>query len=454
MTKFDRFDVFIWAVLAALGLAIAGVVAVGDQVGARVLATLPPAGGEAGAGGRVGIEFAEPMQAESVQARFSLQPAADGAFRWEGRQVWFQPAQALTPGLTYTVQLEAGALSAAGRSLKQPLTWQFQVRAPWVAYLAPSSGGREIWRVPASGGPAQQLTHTDGRVYDFAVSRDGESLAYSLVNDQNGADLWRMARDGTGAMQLAACGADICSVPAWAPSGLQIAYSREPAGLAPGAPHGPPRVWLVDLSSGQTAPLYPDSQVLGYGPAWSPDGTRLAFFDGAQGGIRLFELASGQDLWVPTLTGSVGAWSPDSGQMLLTDMNLEGGQPSITLLRADFDRRRVEPLTGLASEWSDFGTPAWSPDGEWVALSLRAAGAGPARQLWLLKPEGRAGRAVTDDPAYTYSAYAWDPWGTGLVFQRFALNTAQAAPELVAWSMASGTLTLLAQDGAFPKWLP
>lgn len=452
--KLDRFDYFVWSVMGALVLAIAGVVAAGDQVGARVTRTFPAAGGEVGAGGRIGVEFAQLMEAQSAEARLTLEPAAAGHMVWEGQQLWFQPAQALQPGVTYTARLAAGAVSRTGRATRQTLTWQFRVRAPGIVFLASIAGPREIWRVPAAGGAPEQLTRTDGQVYDFAVAPDGERLVYSLVNAQNGTDLWLMDRAGQAAQVLVVCGRDICTAPAWALAGQQVAYSREPAGLAPGAPNGPPRVWLVDLASGQTAPLYADTQVLGYGPVWSPDGRRLAFFDGSESAIRLFDLTTREDWLVPTLMGTVGGWSPDGRQMLLTDMNLETGQPYVTLLLADFESRAVKPVLEPEAEWADYGGPAWSPDGQWVALTLRAADSGPAKQLWLLRPDGSEGRAVTGDPRYTYGSYQWDPWGARLVFQRFELNVPYATPELVVWTAADDTLTVVAADGAMPDWLP
>lgn len=451
--KFDRFDYFVWAVMGGLVLAIAGVVLAGDHVGARVARAFP-AGGEAGAFGPLGVEFAQAMQADTVEARFEIDPPLVGSFRWEGQRLSFAPSQPFQPGVTYTARLRAGALARDGRATLQDWVWQFRVRDPWIVYLASVVGPREVWRVPAIGGTPEPLTQTDGRVYDFAVAPDGGQIAYSVVNQGNGADLWLMNRDGAGARLLVECGLDLCTVPAWSPDGVRIAYSREPAGLSPGAPNGPPRVWTVDLASAQTAPLYQSSQILGYGPVWSPDGRRLAFFDGSENGIRLLDLQTGREMLIQTLMGTVGAWSPDSARMLFTDMNLETGQPYVTLSLADFEAQTIRPVLGQELNWADYSVPAWSPDGEWVAIGLRVADSGPTKQIWLMRPDGTDGQAVTADPGYTFGGYRWDPWGTGLVFQRFEMNKPYATPEVVVWSRAIGALTVLVADGATPEWLP
>lgn len=280
------------------------------------------------------------------------------------------------------------------------------VRAPYIAYLSAETGGvREVWRVPASGGTPEQITNTEGRVYDFAVSADGARLVYNVVNETRGADLWLMDRDGQNARMLVNCGADLCTVPAWSPAGGRIAFSREPAGLSPGSPNGPPRAWTVDLASGQAASLYQSSQVLGYGPTWSPDGRRLAFFDGSAQSIRLLDIGTGQEMLINTLMGTVGSWSPDGESMAYNDLNLESGQPASTLSRADFAAGSLTPLATQDETFSDFGPPVWSPAGEWLAVSARTREGGPGKQIWLIKPDGSEWQPVTNDPGYTYGGY-------------------------------------------------
>jgi Tol biopolymer transport system component len=426
----------------------------GDQVGARVVRTFPEDGATVGARGRLGVEFAQAMQAETAEERFVIEPPAPGAFRWEAHQMWFTPSQPFRPDLTYTVRLRAGALSRDGREAKQEVVWQFRVREPWIAYLASVSGPREVWRVPAGGGSPEQLTRTEGRVYDFAVAPDGERLAYSVVNDTSGADLWLVDRDGKNARRLVECGPDLCTVPAWSPDSTRIAFSREPAGISPGAPNGPPRVWTVEVSSGQAAPLYQSSQILGYGPTWSPDGRRLAFFDGSVSAIRLVDLETRQEMLLETSLGAIGVWSPDGAQMLFNNLNFETGAPYVTVFRADFDAQSILPVLGREPNFADYATPAWSPDGEWLVVALRVEDSGPGKQIWLMRPDGAGARAVTRDPNFTHGGYRWDPWGRALVFQRFEMNKPYASPEILVWDKATGAINALVTDAATPEWLP
>jgi len=457
--KLDRFDFIALAVCAGLLALIVAVIAAGDRVGVRVsapqlgVASISPRG-------PITLRFSEVMEGETVTARFTLEPAVPGEFRWDGDRMIFTPAQPFQAGVTYTAKLAPGAVSRTGRAVLQSWEWPFSVRAPRVLFLSGQGNPRvrELWSVPVTGGAPTQITRTEGRVYDYAVAPDGSAIVYTVSNEARGTDVWWALPDGSNARQLVVCGADICSVPAFAPDGQTLAFSREPAGIAPGTPNGPPRVWTVDLRSGQAAALYQDSQVLGYGPVWSPNGQRLAFFDGSVNSIRMLDLQTGAEMLVETFMGTVGSWSPDSNAMLFNNLNFEGGQPYSSLVLADFTRQAIQPALGNEPNFADYATPAWAPDGEWVAVALREPGiSSPGKQIWLgTVTDGRLTlvQPVTADPTYTYGGYRWNPTGTALVFQRFEMDKPFATPEVAVWDEATNTITLLAQDASLPEWLP
>ncbi len=462
--KFDRFDYTVWGVLAALALALAGLTAAASLAGVRVLETEPPANGSVGARGPIGLRFEAPMAADSLRERFTFEPPVPGTLIVEGTEAWFVPSQPFAPNTTYTVRLAAGARSETGREVRTETTWAFTTRAPSLAYISPATGGpSEVWRGPldsADSADAVALTETGGKVFDLAVSPTGEAIVYSVVNEQSGIDLWLLTLSGRWGAEpgpaslLVDCGADRCSVPAWSPAGDRVAFSREEVGLTPGAPHGPPRVWTVSVASGQAAALYVDSQVLGYGPTWSPDGTRLAFFDGSVSGIRVLELTTAAEMVLPSWMGLVGGFSPDGQRMFFNDVRLAGEQVEAVLYLADFASRSIETPFGENAPWTDYGVPAWSPAGDWLAVSLRTAAGGPGKELWLMRPDGSEARAIASDADYTYGSYRWDPWGERLLIQRVPLGTPFPKPEIVVWELNTGQTRVAAVDATLAQWLP
>ncbi len=451
--SFGRLDAVVWSVLALSAAAVAIMVSVDRRLGVGAVQTYPEHQATAGATTWIGIEFDEPMQQLTVEAGLSIEPEVTGRCSWEGNTLWLAPDVPLEPGQLYRAKIKAGAIAQSGRALQHDLEWEFRVRQPRLVYISPVGEGREIW-VQTSEGEAWQLTNSGGTVLDYAVSRDGEWIVYSALNDAGGTSLWLVSLSDGGAEVLVDCGQDRCAVPDWSPDGRWVAYSREEAPSGETGPLGPPRIWTVAIDTGETAALYQDSQVLGNGPSWSPDGARLAFFDGNIGGIRILELKTGQEEVLPSRMGLVGAWSPDGRQMLYNVMQIEGATATAGIFLADLEAREITPFEPSLPDFVDFGRPAWSPLGEWLLIGLRSAGTGPGRQLWILRSDGTEAHPIVEHPEYTHAGYAWCPLGRQIAYQRFPLNVPDATPEVFVIDLKDGAANLVSRSATSPQWAP
>lgn len=450
MEKFDR---LILTVIASILLAIGVVIALGDLAGTPLPDALPADGSHPPATTTIRMDFPQAMEAESVESRFKLEPEVEGAFRWDGTTLIFDPATALTAGQTYTAILESGALSDAGRAIKSALAWSFTPREPAILYLGPVDAPvRSLWRVPASGGEPVEVFAAEFGVYDFDISPDGEHLAVTVFNEDLSSDIWLMNADGSGASALINCQPGACSAPAWSPGGILLAYERTDA-IATGVP-GPSRVWLYDIETGETAPVYEDNQILGFGPRWSPDGARLAFFDASSQAIRVLPIAGGDAVVIPNQMGEVGSFAPDGMQMVYVDIRQVGQQFFAELWIADF--REGGGLQPMVSDAEEDQSPAWSPSGEWIAFGRRLLDRsdGWGSQITLYDPLSESLRGVTDDPGYNNTQFTWSPDGRKILLQRFDLNAVHATPELWLYELESDSLTWLAENGFGGAWLP
>jgi Tol biopolymer transport system component len=213
-------------------------------------------------------------------------------------------------------------------------------------------------------------------------------------------------------------------------------------------------LWTVSWATGETGPVYLDSQILGEYPSWSPDGKSLAFYDRGASGIRILDVETGTEHVLPTLMGAVGSWSPDGQQMAFTQLQMGAEQLTIDLFRADLLTNESFRIPIAESGFRDLGAPAWSPTGEWLAISVREGSGALSRQIWLVRPDASEVKVIASDPAYAYGGYRWSPSGDKLILQRYNALDPEAVPETLVWDRATEGMTLVAEDAWLPGWIP
>jgi TolB protein len=133
-------------------------------------------------------------------------------------------------------------------------------------------------------------------------------------------------------------------------------------------------------------------------PAWSPDGTRLAYvsFERKKPVVYVQSLTSGQRSAVANFVGSnsAPAWSPD-GRRLAVVLSKDGGSQIFTI---DADGRgpavRVTNTQGIDTE------PNWSPDGQWLLFTSDRGG---SPQIYRMSGSGGQAQRLTFEGSYNVS---------------------------------------------------
>jgi Tol biopolymer transport system component len=152
------------------------------------------------------------MVQSEVEERLRISPPVDAVIRWSGSTLAWMPSRPLTYGETYTVTLAKGGQSLQGRRVVRDVAWTFRVGHPRILYLSPDEQERlQLFVLSPDGGAAMQLTHAPGDVWDYAVSPDGSTIAYSVMREDGAADLWQVERDGGDAELLLACPEASCT---------------------------------------------------------------------------------------------------------------------------------------------------------------------------------------------------------------------------------------------------
>ncbi len=138
-----------------------------------------------------------------------------------------------------------------------------------------AANDREIYVVDREGAHRTRLTNRQvcgpgcAPSYSPTWSPDGQRLAYTNKG------IWVMDVDGSNQMLLVSDGRD----PAWSPEGTRIAFLR--TDTRPSVPSDYLDIWTTDLEGANQVNLTSSLDIPGgktiIGPAWSPDGSQLAF---------------------------------------------------------------------------------------------------------------------------------------------------------------------------------
>jgi dipeptidyl aminopeptidase/acylaminoacyl peptidase len=148
------------------------------------------------------------------------------------------------------------------------------------------------------------------------------------------------------------------TAPAWSPDGSRIAFANTVGTTVGGG------IWIIN-SDGTGGTRVPSTEQNDRSPTWSPDGRRIAFVRAAGRFNSLFVVntdGTGLRQVTTDITADDPEWSPDGTRFAF------GGGPGSDVWVANADGSGRRNLT--ANEVSNAGDPSWSPDGSRIAYAV------------------------------------------------------------------------------------
>jgi TolB protein len=178
-------------------------------------------------------------------------------------------------------------------------------------------------------------------------------------------------------------------MPAWSPDGSQIAFVSYEGTPSPGEELAAD-IYLMDADGGNVRRLA-HQEGINVGPRWSPDGRRIVWWTReATGGPQQMFMAEAENGKVEALgTGSRPVWSPDGKHIAFLDL-VDTDNVEVFVQDVDSGKR-----INLSDDPAQDTWPAWSPTGDRIAfVSKRDNENG---EIYIVDADGSNMRRLTDN---------------------------------------------------------
>jgi Tol biopolymer transport system component len=269
--------------------------------------------------------------------------------------------------------------------------------------------------------PSAQTTSPEGKIVFVRLGTESSEHCFG----QPCTDIWVMDADGTNQTNLTNTPDTNEGQPAWSSDGTRIAFTSDQDEVG-----GFSDIWVMDADGSNPTnltktPDTPDADNFHeYQPSWAPSGTQIVFVREIPGQV----ISEQADIFVmdtdPTTTDDANnltqtdaseidpAWSPDGTKIAYAGVRNSGFE----IVTMDPDGQNETILSGDSFEGDD-RAPDWSPDSTKVVFMKQSQVGGCCEpwEIWGVNRDGSGDTNLTNHPSDDMGP-SWSPDGTEIIF--------------------------------------
>ncbi len=367
------------------------------------------------------------------------------AFFPDGNQVAFALVGPENSGIYTTVVGGEKSLRLTSNSGDCCPRWSADGRQ--VAFSRPSDEGVAIYVIPAFGGTEHRLYSGPASYFPRSLdwSPDGKVLAFSESHaDKTHTRIALLSpADSTTRPLTSPSGQDMDYFPAFSPDGSTVAFIR---GIVAGMVLD---LYVVPTAGGEARRLTFDNCLI-FGITWTPDGRDIVFSSMRGGLASLWRISATGGTPRPVLGVGVIALlpsvSPKGNQLVYAQV-----QPlKNDIWRVDLrdEKHRQGPPALVISEKGEKGRPQFSPDGKRIAFESARLG---YPEIWACDSDGSNCRPLTSLRGAAGAA-RWSPDGRYIAFEFRPKEHSEVYLLEVGGGMPRLLATLPGADNGGPNW--
>jgi TolB protein len=265
---------------------------------------------------------------------------------------------------------------------------------------------RDLWLMSLAGTPPTRLTEGEADSFAGPWSPDGTRIVYTCFG-LTASDICVINADGTGMLNLTNTQSVDEGFPAWSPDGKQIAFTTRRDGYNEIYVMPAPAAGAQAAAAASTWMRLTNNPGDDFAPAWSPDGSQIAFVSDRdqKAGVYDIYIMQSDGSGVRRLTADTAldfepAWSPD-GKLIAFRSN-HNGPADIYVIGVDGAGLRNLTTDAPSNEWA----PDWSPDGKLIAFQTDRDG---DWEVYTMNADGSNPINLTNDLAADDQLPHWRP---------------------------------------------
>src|SRR6201988_3801950 len=243
------------------------------------------------------------------------------------------------------------------------------------------------------------------------IGESAGQIAYeSCGSSEARCEIYVIRADGSHPIRLTNDSAWNCC-PAWSPDGTRLAFVANEHGPVQG-PQG--AIHVINADGSHLTQLTNVANMAAENPSWSPDGAQIAFADWTAPGAGIIHVMNADGSHMTRLGGIAYAnsplnWSPDGARIAFESHFYAHDASSHDIHVLNTDGSGVTNLTD--NSFYD-GLPAWSPDGTKIAFVSDRDG---NTEIYVINADGSNPTNLTDTSGQD-DMPAWSPDGTKIAF--------------------------------------